>query len=257
MDVADDGERAAVAGRARRWAGHPENDEGAQADEEGCRSCHAEGGPLDCAHERGNLPPSRPPATTRPTCRPTTSRRPAARRPNPRSRSRTACRRSPGRCSPPSASTPTRTTSRSSAWPSRSASASSCRAACSTRTASPCPKALVEIWQCNAAGRYHHPGDQHDAPLDPNFYGGGRVRADANGQYKFITIKPGAYPWKNHHNAWRPAHIHFSLFGPAFATRLITQMYFPNDPLLAHDPIYNSVPAAARASACRRRSRWT
>src|ERR687897_326672 len=97
-----------------------------------------------------------------------------------------------------------------------------------------------------AAGRYHHPGDQHDAPLDPNFYGGGRARADADGQYKFITIKPGAYPWKNHHNAWRPAHIHFSLFGPAFATRLITQMYFPNDPLLAYDPIYNSVPAAAR-----------
>lgn len=108
------------------------------------------------------------------------------------------------------------------------------------------PNTLIEIWQCNAAGRYHHPGDQHDAPLDPNFYGGGRVRADAEGQYKFITIKPGAYPWKNHHNAWRPAHIHFSLFGPAFATRLITQMYFPNDPLLAYDPIYNSVPAAAR-----------
>ena len=81
----------------------------------------------------------------------------------------------------------------------------------------PVPGALVEIWQCNAAGRYHHPGDQHDAPLDPNFYGGGRARADAEGQYKFITIKPGAYPWKNHHNAWRPAHIHFSLFGPAFA----------------------------------------
>jgi len=110
----------------------------------------------------------------------------------------------------------------------------------------PVPYTLVELWQCNAAGRYHHPGDQHDAPLDPNFYGGGRVRADAEGQYKFITIKPGAYPWKNHHNAWRPAHIHFSLFGPAFATRLITQMYFPNDPLLAYDPIYNSVPAGAR-----------
>ena len=108
------------------------------------------------------------------------------------------------------------------------------------------PKAMVEIWQCNASGRYHHPGDQHDAPLDPNFYGGGRVRADADGHYQFITVKPGAYPWKNHHNAWRPAHIHFSLFGPAFATRLITQMYFPQDPLLAFDPIYNSVPAAAR-----------
>src|SRR6476659_8289320 len=108
------------------------------------------------------------------------------------------------------------------------------------------PKAIVEIWQCNAAGRYHHPGDQHDAPLDPNFYGGGRVRADDEGRYQFITIKPGAYPWKNHHNAWRPAHIHFSLFGPAFATRLITQMYFPDDPLLGYDPIYNSVPAGAR-----------
>ena len=94
----------------------------------------------------------------------------------------------------------------------------------------PVPNALVEIWQCNAAGRYHHPGDQHDAPLDPNFYGGGRARADAEGSYQFITVKPGAYPWKNHHNAWRPAHIHFSLFGPAFATRLITQMYFPDDP---------------------------
>jgi protocatechuate 3,4-dioxygenase, beta subunit len=110
----------------------------------------------------------------------------------------------------------------------------------------PVPKALVEIWQCNAAGRYHHPGDQHDAPLDPNFFGGGRYRADEDGIYQFITIKPGAYPWKNHHNAWRPAHIHFSLFGPGFATRLITQMYFPNDPLLAFDPIYKSVPEGAR-----------
>ncbi len=110
----------------------------------------------------------------------------------------------------------------------------------------PVPQAMVEIWQCNAAGRYHHPGDQHDAPLDPNFYGGGRARADAEGRYHFVTIKPGAYPWKNHHNAWRPAHIHFSLFGPAFATRLITQMYFPNDPLLAFDPIYNAVPEGAR-----------
>ena len=110
----------------------------------------------------------------------------------------------------------------------------------------PVPEALVEIWQCNAAGRYHHPGDQHDAPLDPNFYGGGRARADGEGRYSFTTIKPGAYPWGNHHNAWRPAHIHFSLFGPAFATRLITQMYFPNDPLLAYYPIYNSVPDGAR-----------
>jgi protocatechuate 3,4-dioxygenase, beta subunit len=108
------------------------------------------------------------------------------------------------------------------------------------------PNALVEIWQCNAAGRYHHPGDQHDAPLDPNFYGGGRARADGEGRYRFVTIKPGAYPWKNHFNAWRPAHIHFSLFGPAFATRLITQMYFPGDPLLALDPIHQAVPAEAR-----------
>ncbi len=108
------------------------------------------------------------------------------------------------------------------------------------------PNALIEIWQCNAAGRYHHPGDQHDAPLDPNFYGGGRARADADGRYEFVTIKPGAYPWKNHFNAWRPAHIHYSLFGPGFATRLITQMYFPGDPLLAIDPIHQSVPAGAR-----------
>src|SRR5262244_1859807 len=115
------------------------------------------------------------------------------------------------------------------------------------------PDALVEIWQCNAAGRYHHPGDQHDAPLDPNFYGGGRCRADADGRYKFITIKPGAYPWKNHHNAWRPAHIHFSLFGRAFTQRLVTQMYFPGDPLFSEDPIFNSVPdpAARQRMICR------
>lgn len=110
----------------------------------------------------------------------------------------------------------------------------------------PVPNTLIEIWQCNSSGRYLHPVDQHDAPLDPNFYGGGRTRADADGGYKFITVKPGAYPWGNHKNAWRPAHIHFSLFGPAFATRLITQMYFPNDPVLAYDPIYNSVPEGAR-----------
>ena len=105
----------------------------------------------------------------------------------------------------------------------------------------PVPEALVEIWQCNAAGRYHHPGDQHDAPLDPNFYGGGRARADADGNYKFITIKPGAYPWGNHHNAWRPNHIHFSVFGHSFLSRLVTQMYFPGDPLFPFDPIFNSV----------------
>jgi protocatechuate 3,4-dioxygenase beta subunit len=106
----------------------------------------------------------------------------------------------------------------------------------------PIPDTLIEIWQCNAAGRYAHPNDQHDAPLDPHFSGVGRVMTDAHGAYRFTTIKPGAYPWRNHHNAWRPAHIHFSLFGPSFATRLITQMYFPGDPPLALDPIFNSIP---------------
>ena len=94
----------------------------------------------------------------------------------------------------------------------------------------PIPDTLIEIWQANAAGRYAHPNDQHDAPLDPHFSGDGRVMTDAEGVYRFTTIKPGAYPWRNHHNAWRPAHIHFSLFGPSFATRLITQMYFPGRP---------------------------
>jgi protocatechuate 3,4-dioxygenase beta subunit len=105
---------------------------------------------------------------------------------------------------------------------------------------------LVEIWQANAAGRYAHPVDQHDAPLDPNFGGAGRCLTDSDGRYRFVTIKPGAYPWQNHANAWRPAHIHFSVFGPAFATRLVTQMYFPGDPLLELDPIYKSVPEGAR-----------
>jgi protocatechuate 3,4-dioxygenase beta subunit len=108
----------------------------------------------------------------------------------------------------------------------------------------PVPHTLVEIWQANAAGRYIHPVDQHDAPLDPNFLGAGRCLTDEKGEYRFITIKPGAYPWLNHPNAWRPAHIHFSLFGPGFATRLVTQMYFPGDPLLALDPIFHSVPDA-------------
>jgi protocatechuate 3,4-dioxygenase beta subunit len=103
------------------------------------------------------------------------------------------------------------------------------------------PKTLIEIWQANAAGRYFHNKDDHRAPLDPNFTGGGRVLTDANGCYRFVTVKPGAYPWHNHDNAWRPAHIHFSLFGPAFATRLITQMYFPGDPLFAFDPIFQSI----------------
>ncbi|MBM3545432.1 MAG: protocatechuate 3,4-dioxygenase subunit beta [Alphaproteobacteria bacterium] len=100
---------------------------------------------------------------------------------------------------------------------------------------------LVELWQANAAGRYRHDADQHDAPLDPNFSGAGRAVTDAEGRYRFVTIKPGAYPWRNHANAWRPAHLHFSLFGPSFLTRLITQMYFPGDPLLKHDPIFNSL----------------
>jgi protocatechuate 3,4-dioxygenase beta subunit len=113
----------------------------------------------------------------------------------------------------------------------------------------PQPNTLLEVWQCNAAGRYIHARDQHPAPLDPNFSGAGRTVTDENGVYRFVSIKPGAYPWKNHHNAWRPAHIHFSLFGPSFVTRLVTQMYFPGDPLMALDPIYNSVTdpkAAAR-----------
>jgi protocatechuate 3,4-dioxygenase, beta subunit len=104
------------------------------------------------------------------------------------------------------------------------------------------PHTLVEMWQANAAGRYRHNIDDHHAPLDPNFTGCGRVLTDADGHYQFVTIKPGAYPWKNHANAWRPAHIHFSLFGPAFLTRLVTQMYFPGDPLLPFDPIFNSIP---------------
>jgi protocatechuate 3,4-dioxygenase beta subunit len=98
---------------------------------------------------------------------------------------------------------------------------------------------LLEIWQANAAGRYLHKRDQHDAPLDPNFSGSGHTITDSEGRYRFVTIRPGEYPWGNHYNAWRPAHIHFSLFGPAFATRLVTQMYFPGDPLLAYDPIFN------------------
>lgn len=104
----------------------------------------------------------------------------------------------------------------------------------------PVPNTLIELWQANSAGRYRHKNDQHDAPLDPNFTGNGRALTDAEGRYKFLTIRPGAYPWRNHHNAWRPAHIHFSLFGQAFATRMVTQMYFPGDPLLPYDPIFNS-----------------
>jgi protocatechuate 3,4-dioxygenase, beta subunit len=110
----------------------------------------------------------------------------------------------------------------------------------------PVRNSLVEIWQCNAAGRYAHPADQHDAPLDAHFAGQGKMLTDEQGCYRFVSIKPGAYPWGNHSNAWRPAHIHFSLFGNAYAQRLITQMYFPGDPLLALDPIFHSVPQAAR-----------
>jgi protocatechuate 3,4-dioxygenase, beta subunit len=104
---------------------------------------------------------------------------------------------------------------------------------------------LVEIWQANAAGRYLHKNDQHNAPLDPNFTGEGHTFTDEDGRYRFVTVRPGAYPWKNHYNAWRPQHIHFSLFGPAFATRLVTQMYFPGDPLLEFDPIFHSIPDEA------------
>ena len=104
------------------------------------------------------------------------------------------------------------------------------------------PHTLIEIWQSNAAGRYVHVVDQHPAPLDANFTGAGRVVTDAEGNYRFVTIKPGAYPWRNHHNAWRPAHIHLSLFGASFLSRMVTQMYFPGDPLFAFDPIYNSIP---------------
>jgi protocatechuate 3,4-dioxygenase beta subunit len=106
----------------------------------------------------------------------------------------------------------------------------------------PVPHTLVEIWQANAAGRYVHAGDRHPAPLDPNFTGVGRCLTDAQGNYRFVTIRPAAYPWRNHHNAWRPAHIHFSLFGRAFAQRTVTQMYFPGDPLFDQDPIFNAIP---------------
>ncbi|NYH80984.1 protocatechuate 3,4-dioxygenase beta subunit [Actinopolyspora biskrensis] len=116
----------------------------------------------------------------------------------------------------------------------------------------PVPDTLVEAWQANAAGRYRHAGDRHPAPLDPNFSGVGRCMTDEHGRYRFVTIKPGAYPWRNHDNAWRPAHIHFSLFGRAFTQRLITQMYFPGDPLFHQDPIFNSVrdPKARERMIC-------
>jgi protocatechuate 3,4-dioxygenase, beta subunit len=109
-------------------------------------------------------------------------------------------------------------------------------------TGHPVPNALLEVWQANAAGRYFHAVDQHNAPLDPNFTGTGRCLTDQNGEYRFTTIRPGAYPWRNHINAWRPSHIHFSIIGVNFLQRLVTQMYFPGDPLLPIDPIFNSVP---------------
>lgn len=112
--------------------------------------------------------------------------------------------------------------------------------------ASPMRGTLVEAWQANSAGRYAHAVDRHPAPLDPNFTGVGRCLTDNDGHYSFLTIKPGAYPWRNHDNAWRAQHIHFSLFGRAFVQRLVTQMYFPGDPLFYQDPIFNAVPEAAR-----------
>jgi protocatechuate 3,4-dioxygenase beta subunit len=116
----------------------------------------------------------------------------------------------------------------------------------------PVRDSLVEVWQANAAGRYAHAVDRHPAPLDPNFTGAGRCLTDGDGRYRFVTVKPGAYPWGNHHNAWRPAHIHLSLFGTAFSERLVTQMYFPGDPLFEHDPIFNSVrdPVARERLVC-------
>ena len=116
----------------------------------------------------------------------------------------------------------------------------------------PVASQLVEIWQANAAGRYRHEVDRHEAPLDPNFSGAGRCLTDAEGRYRFVTVKPGAYPWGNHPNAWRPNHIHVSLFGSAFTERLVTQMYFPGDPLLEIDPIFQSIrdPAARARLVC-------
>ena len=107
----------------------------------------------------------------------------------------------------------------------------------------PVAATLVEVWQANAAGRYAHAADTHDAPLDENFSGTGRALTDTDGHYRFVTIKPGAYPWANHDNAWRPSHVHFSVFGQSFLTRLVTQMYFPGDPLLSLDPVFNAVPS--------------
>jgi protocatechuate 3,4-dioxygenase, beta subunit len=121
----------------------------------------------------------------------------------------------------------------------------------------PARDSLVEIWQANAAGRYLHKWDQHNAPLDPNFSGVGQTFTNEDGYYRFVTIRPGAYPWRNHPNAWRPQHIHFSLFGPAFATRLVTQMYFPGDPLLEFDPIFHSVADGPARNSLVSKFDWT
>jgi protocatechuate 3,4-dioxygenase beta subunit len=117
----------------------------------------------------------------------------------------------------------------------------------------PVRNTLLEVWQANAAGRYIHKWDTYDAPLDINFTGAGRCLTDEEGRYRFVTIKPGPYPFGNHHNAWRPAHIHFSVFGRAFVTRLVTQMYFPGDPLLGQDPVFNSLrdPKARERLICK------
>ncbi|HEY4012584.1 MAG TPA: protocatechuate 3,4-dioxygenase subunit beta [Polyangiaceae bacterium] len=112
---------------------------------------------------------------------------------------------------------------------------------------SPAAGTVLEIWQANSAGRYLHPSDGYDAPIDPHFIGAGQCRTDARGVYRFTTVRPGPYPWRNHPNAWRPAHIHLSVLGPALATRLVTQVYFPDDPLQAIDPIFLSVPEHARS----------
>lgn len=109
----------------------------------------------------------------------------------------------------------------------------------------PVRNSLVEVWQANSAGRYWHQRDLHEAPLDPNFYGVGKMLTDDDGRYRFVTIKPGPYPWGNHDKAWRPAHIHFSMFGSVYAQRLVTQMYFPSDPLFDYDPIFQSIPDLA------------
>ena len=109
----------------------------------------------------------------------------------------------------------------------------------------PVPGTLVEIWQANAGGRYRHRKDTYLAPIDPNFGGCGRTLTDEAGRYAFRTVKPGAYPWRNFVNSWRPAHIHVSVFGRSFSQRLITQMYFEGDPLIARCPIVNTIPDAA------------